>query len=209
MAVAARPPSTSKFDSITRSSSGAITRGGKRGEVAAHALLGGEPASRSRDRGDAPVPELEQVADRLVGAGGVRGRNGRDGPIDAPARVDDDEAEAVLHQPAELTGGLLGQDQQAAVGGSVDEALEQRDLPIVLVERRAEDDSHVVLVEGVGDAGDDQREVGGVDPRHRHPDQAGPPAGEAARGSVCRVAVLADDALRRPGASSRRRSRCR
>ena len=72
----------------------------------------------------------------------------------------------------QLAGRLFRQDEQTAVDRAVDEAFEQRDLPVVLVERGTEHDAHVVLVEGVGDAGDDEREVGGVDPRHRDPDQA-------------------------------------
>ena len=144
--------------------------------VAAHALLGRHPAARPGDRGDAAVAEVEQVARRLVGAGRVRGGDRRDALVDAPARVDDDEAEAVVHQPSQLAAGLLRQHQQAAVGGSVHEALEQRDLAVVLVERRAEHDPHVVLVERLGDTGDDHREVGGMDQRHRHADEAGAPA---------------------------------
>ncbi len=154
---------------------------------------GGEPPARARDRGDATVSELDEVSHRLIGSGGVRCGDGRYGAVDASPRVDDDEAKAVLHQGLELAGGLLGKDEQAAVDGPVDEAFEQRHLPIVVVGRRAEHDSHVVLVERVGDAGDDVREVARVDSRHGHPDQAGPAVGERARGSVGRVAALADD----------------
>ena len=42
-----------------------------------------------------------------------------------------------------------------------------RDLAIVLVERRTQDDSHVVLVERVGDTRDDEGEVAGSSPRDR------------------------------------------
>jgi len=41
---------------------------GERGVVAAPALLGGEPADRAGDGADAPVPEAQQVLDRLVRA---------------------------------------------------------------------------------------------------------------------------------------------
>ena len=141
---------------------------------------------RPRDRGDAAMSESircriawsapEEFAAETVGTG----------PSMRPARVDDDEAKAMLHQRLELTGGLLGKDEQTAVDGSVDEAFEQRYLPIVVVERRAEHDSHVVLVEGVGDPGHDVREIGGVDPRHGHPDQAGPSV-ERARAALFAV----------------------
>ncbi len=182
--------------------------GGQRGAVAACAFLGGQQRAGPGDRRDPPVAELEQMSGGLVGAGGVGGGYRRDVTADPLARVDDDEAEALAAQRPQLTAGLLWEDEQAAVGGSVDQALEQRDLAVVLVERRTEHDPHVLLIERIGDAGDDQREVGGVDPRHRDADQAGAPAGEAARRSVGRVPVLADHAARRPDASAPRRSRC-
>jgi hypothetical protein len=141
------------------------------------------------------MAELEQVRGRLVGAGGVRRRNRRDPLVDAHPRVDDDEAEAVLHQRAQLAARLLGQHEQRAVGGPVHQPLEQRDLAIVLVQRRAEDDPHVLLVERLGDAGDDHREVGRVDQRHGHADEPGAAGRQAARAAIRAVAVLADHAL--------------
>ena len=77
----------------------------------------------------------------------------------------------------------------------MNEAGEQRDLTIVLVEGRAEHDSHVVLIQCIGDPGDDYREIRRVDSRNRHPDQAGSTARETACGSTRRIAVLADHVL--------------
>jgi len=54
--------------------------------------------------------------------------------------------------------------------------LEQRDLALVLVQRRAEDEAHVLLVERLSGAADELREIGIVNHWHRGADQARPAA---------------------------------
>ena len=88
-------------------------------------------------------------------------------------RVDDDEPVAVVQELLELVGGLLGEDDHRAVRRAVHQPLEERHLAGVLVQGRAEDESHVLLVERLGDAGDEMREVRVVHHRHRPADQAG------------------------------------
>ena len=69
---------------------------------------------------------------------------------------------------------------------------ERRDLADVLVARRREHDAHVVLVESLGRAGEDRREVRGVDERNEHADEAGA-AVRRRDGPVRGVALLPDD----------------
>ena len=130
---------------------------------------------------------------RLVGARRVGGRYGRDAFVQRQERIDHDEPVAVVQQALELLARLFREDDHRAVGGSVHQALEQRDLALVLVHRRAEDEAHVLLVERLGGAAHELREIRIVDHRHRGPDQAGPAAGEAARAAIRGVAPLPDD----------------
>ena len=132
------------------------------------------------------------MAHRLVGARHVRGRDRRDPIVERQERIDDDEAVAVVEQALELVARLLRQDDQRAVGLAVHEPVEQRDLAVVLVAGRREDDAHVLLVQRLGRAREDRREVRRVDERHEDADQPGAAGREAARAAVRRVAVLAD-----------------
>jgi hypothetical protein len=125
----------------------------------------------------------------------VCGRDRRYTLVDSHPRVDDDEAEAVLHERAQFGARLLGQHKQRAVGRPVHQTLEERDLAVVLMQRRAEHDPHVLLVKRLGHAGDDHREVGRVDQRNGHADEAGTPGRKSARAAVRAVAVLAHDAF--------------
>ena len=125
------------------------------------ALLGREPAGRAGDRADPPMPELEQVliawlAPELFAAetAGMRSFSGMSGST-TTKRI------AVVEQVLELLVRLLREDEQRAVGRAVHQPLEQGDLAIVLVLRRAEHDPHVLLVERLGRAREDRREVAG------------------------------------------------
>ena len=111
--------------------------GGQRALVAVQPLAAGEVYARPGDRADAPVAEREQVLGRGARAGGVGGGDGRDALVERHARVDDDERVALAAQHLELGVGLLGQHQHRAVSRTVHEAVEQRDLALVVVERRA------------------------------------------------------------------------
>ena len=122
-------------------------------------------------------------------------RDGGDALVQRHHRVDHDEPVAVVQERLELVARLLREDDHGAVGRSVHQALEKRDLALVLVHRRAEDQAHVLLIERLGGAADELREVGIVHHRHRGADQARPAAGETARAAVRRVAPLADDPL--------------
>ena len=104
-------------------------------------------------------------------AGRVRRRHDWDALVDACPWVQDDEAEAVCYQLAQLAARLLRQHQQGAIGCAVHQALEQRDLAIVLVQRRTEDDPHVLFIKRLGDPGDNPREVGWMNQRDRHADE--------------------------------------
>ncbi len=107
----------------------------ERGVISAPALLRREPAVRPGDRRDAPVPELQEVLHRLVGAGGMRRRHRGDVPCERLEGVDDDEGVTLGEQLLELVVRLLGEDDQGAVGDAVEQTVEQRDLSVVLVAR--------------------------------------------------------------------------
>ena len=174
---------------------GEFARGGERGVVSAEAFLRRDPPFGACDCGDSAVAEVEQVSHGLVGAGGVCCGDGWDAFVDRLAGVDHDEAVAVVEERLELVVRFLGEHQQATVGGAVHDAFEERDFAVVLVQRRAEHDPHVLLVERLGDAGDDGREVARLDKGHSDPDEPGTPAGEPARAAVRDVVVLAHHAL--------------
>jgi hypothetical protein len=125
----------------------------------------------------------------------VRGRDGGDPLVQRYERVDDHESEAVVQQLLELVARLLREDDHGAVGGAVQQPLEQRDLALVLVQRRAEHEAHVLLVERLGHAAEDVGEVRVVDHRHRAADQPCLAGGEAPGAAVRRVAALAHDLL--------------
>ena len=110
------------------------------------------------------------------------------------ARVDDHERVALAPQHLELLVRLLGEHQHGAVGGAVHEPVEQRNLALVVVQRRAQHHAHVLLVERLGGACEDGREVGRLDDREHHADQAGAAARERPRAAVGGEAVIAHDA---------------
>ncbi len=170
------PPEISKLPSTSSTRVGHEPRRRERGVVAAPAVFGRLHAARAGDRGDARVPDRQQVLHRLVGARGMGGGDGGDALVQRHHRVDHDEAVAVVQQRRELVARFLGEDHQRAVGGAVHQPLEERDLSLVLVHRRAEDEAHVLLVERLGGAADELREVGVVDHRHRGADQSRPAA---------------------------------
>ena len=105
--------------------------------VAAPPVLGRHPAGRPGDRGDAAMAEPEQVLHRLMRAGRVRRRHGRDALVERHQRVDDDEAVVLVEQLLELVARLLGQDDQRPVRQAVHQPVDQRDLAVVLVHRWA------------------------------------------------------------------------
>jgi hypothetical protein len=76
----------------------------------------------------------------------------------------------------------------------VHDALEQRDLAVVLMERGAQDGAHVVLVERFRRSRQDPAEVLGMHDRDRDPDEAGLASGEGACAAVRREVVAADGA---------------
>jgi hypothetical protein len=76
----------------------------------------------------------------------------------------------------------------------VHQPVEEDDLPLVLVERRAEDDAHVLLVQRLGGTRQDLGEVARVDLGNGDADQARAAARQGTGGAVLAEAVLADDA---------------
>ena len=170
------------------------------------ALLGRVPAGGAGDGADAAMAEREQMLGRLLRAGGVHGGDARDAVRRRLARVDDDERESLQLHGAQLVDGLLGQHQDRAVGRAAHQALEQRDLTVVLVERRREHDAHVALVQRLGRAAQHRPEVRVRDERQRQPDHAGAAAREPAGAAVRAEAVLAHD-LQDGLAGARRRRR--
>ena len=133
------------------------------------------------------------MAHRLVGAGRVRGRDGRDPLVEPHQRVDDHEPKAAVQVPLELLARLLGEDDQGAVGHAV-QAIEHRDLAIVLLPGRRQHDLEVALEQRLGRAVQDAREIRGIDERDDDTDEAGAARRQATCAAVGRVAVLADDA---------------
>ena len=129
-----------------------------RAVVAVQPLVAGHPAARARDRArcaggraraGARWPRVAPVACAAETAGmpsssASRGSTTTNGV-------------AVALQRLQLVVGLLGQHQHRAVGRAVHEAVEQRDLALVLVQRRAQDHAHVLLVQRLGGAGEDLR----------------------------------------------------
>ena len=70
--------------------------------------------------------------------------------------------------------------------------LEHRDLAVVLVQRRVEDDPHVLLVGRLDRTGEDVGEVVTSDHGHRQADVAGASSREGARAAVRREVVRSD-----------------
>src|SRR6476660_1191557 len=93
----------------------------------------------------------------------------------------------------ELRARLLGEDDQGAVGHAV-QAVEHRDLAVVLLPRGREHDLEVPLEQRLRGAVQDPGEVRREDERDDDADEPGAPAREAPGAAVRRIAVLADDA---------------
>ena len=166
--------------------------GRERGAVAARPVLRGNEAGDALDQTDPPVAEPEQVLGRLDRAGHVRGRDEREVPLERIRLVGDDERESLPLQEQEVLARLLGQHEDRAVDASLEQLVDERDLSLLVVERRAQDDLHVALVEGFGDPGDQLREVVAEHHRDRHADQ---PGASGLRGPGCparREVELAD-----------------
>ena len=135
--------------------------------------------------------------------GPVSGRDDGDALVERPPRIGDDERVPAMLQPDELVAGLLRQQDDRAVGRSVHQALEQGDLPVVLVQRRHQHRAQLLLVERLRRAGQDRGEVIGMDERHREPDETGAAArqgpGAAVGGEVVRADVTQDGVARLRG----------
>jgi len=114
---------------------------------------------RAGDRTDAAMSEREQVLGRGARARRVGRRDGGNALVHRHARVDDDEGIALAAQHLELVVRLLGQHQHGAVGRAVHEAVEQRNLALVMVQRRAQHHAHVLLVERLRGPREDRAEV--------------------------------------------------
>ncbi len=149
------------------------------------------------DRADPPVPERQQVLGRGARTRGVRGRDGRNALVERDAGIDDHERVALATQDLELAVRLLRQHQHRAVGRTVHETVEQRDLALVMVQRGAEHHPHVLLVERLGRPREDRHEVGRLDDRQHHADQSRAAAREGARAAVRGEAAIAHDAHHR------------
>ena len=124
----------------------------------------------------------------------MRGGDRWDAIVERHQRIDDDEVIAGVEQTLELLARLLRQHDQGAVRQPVHEPLEKRDLAVVLVLGGREDGTEVMLLQRLGRAGEDGREVGRVDERDEQPDEPGSAVREAARAPVRDVAPLLDDA---------------
>src|SRR5215207_4714607 len=148
------------------------------------------------------MPELEQMAHRLVGTRRVGGRDRRDPLVERHERIENHEAVAAVEQPFQLLTRLFGKDDQGAVGHAV-EPVEHGDLAVVLVPGRREDDLEVKLRERLGGARHDCREVRGIDEGYEDAHQSRAADRQTAGVPIHRVAVLADH----PGAEIPRRDR--
>jgi hypothetical protein len=139
--------------------------------------------------GDAPVAESEKMIRRGLCAGSMRGGNRRDTFGERDAGVGDDEWVAARTQCLQLLAGLLRQEDDRAVRRAVDQRLQERDLPVVLVEGRAENEAHLLLERGLHCACEDRGEVVGPDVRHGEADVAGTPYRERACTPIRREVV--------------------
>ena len=116
---------------------------------------------------------------RVDGSRHVRGGDDREVAIQPVRLVRDHESEAAPLEGLELLARLGREDQDRAVGVGADESIHEAGLVPVEVERRAQHGLEVELVESIGDAGDDPREVVAVEHRGRDADQPGATGREA------------------------------
>ena len=159
--------------------------------VAVDALDGRGPPGAARHVRDATMTEREQVVGRRLGPGAVRRGDGWYALAEGHAWIGDDERVAGRLERRELDARLLRKRDDRAVGGAVREVLEHRDLALVLVQRRVEDDPHVLLVRCFERAREDVGEVVASDHGHGQADVAGAAAGQGACAAVRREVVLA------------------
>ena len=99
---------------------------------------------------------------------------GHDGDalVEGHRGIDDDEGEPLGGELAKLGVRLGRQHEDGAVGRATQETLDKQGLPIVFVPRRAQDGTHLLLVQRFGRAGQDPRVVVPEDERDRETDQA-------------------------------------
>ena len=134
------------------------------------------------------------MLDGGAGARGVRGRHRGDALVERHAWVDDDERIAVPQERGELVVRLLGKHQDRSVRRPMHQPVDERDRAVVQMEGRRQHHAHVLLVERLRRTGENVREVGGLDDRQSHPDEAGAPAREGARAPVRAEMLVADGA---------------
>jgi hypothetical protein len=139
------------------------------------------------------VAERQQVLGRRAGAGGMRRGDDGDPLVQRDAWVDDDHRELAL-QRLQLRARFLGEHEHGAVGRPAHQAVEQRHLAFVLVQGRAEDDPHVLLVQRLRGTREDDPEVGRLDQWNGDTDQTGAAAGESTRIPVRAESLLAHGA---------------
>ena len=146
----------------------------ERRAIAARPVLGGDESRNARDEPDPSVAEPEQVLRRLDRAGHVRRADPRELALERIALVGDDERESPLLQQAEIVARLVGQHEDRSVDPPLEELVDEGDLALLMMERRAQHRLHVELVQGFGEAGDQLGEVVAEHHRDGHADQPGP-----------------------------------
>ena len=129
---------------------------------------------------------------RVDGSGHVRGGDDREVAVQPVRLVRDDEFEAAPLERLELVARLGREDQDRPVGLGADESIHEAGLLLVEVERRTQHGLEVELVESIGDAGDDPREVVAVEHRGRDADQPGATGRDGAQRAAGREVELPD-----------------
>ena len=125
---------------------------GQRRAVTARPVLGCDESRNSLDEADPPVTEPEQVLGRLDRAGHVRRGDEREVAVERVALVRDDEREARCLQLQEVVGRLVGEHEDRAVDLPLEQLVDEGELPLLMVERGAQDGLHVELVERLREA---------------------------------------------------------
>ncbi len=133
------------------------------------------------------------MLDRLLRSRRVHRGDARDAFGRRLAGIDDDEWESLPLQHPQFVGGLFRQHQDRSVGCPAHQALEQRHLTIVLVQRRREHDPHVPLVQSLGSAAQNRAEVRVGDERQGQTDHPRAATRQPARTPVRAEAGLAHD----------------
>ena len=105
------------------------------------------------------MTEPEQVLGRLDRARHVRRGDEREVTVERVALVRDHEREATPLQLQEVVGRLVGQHEDRAVDLPLEQLVDEGELPLLMVERGAQDGLHAELVERLREAGDQLGEV--------------------------------------------------